>query len=63
MIVNGLCLRTWAWAWVDGMRCEGSTSRNGDGPALEMGLLGVHLTWTGEMIYKSLMIDFGGDVS
>ena len=45
------------------MRCEGNTSRNGDGPVLEMGLLGVHLTWIGEMIYKSLMIDFGGDVS
>ena len=56
-------MRTWAWAWVEGMRCEGNTSRNGDGPVLEMGLLGVHLTWIGEMIYKSLMIDFGGDVS
>ena len=50
-------------SWVDGTGCGGSSSRNGDGPALEKRLLGVHLTWTGEMIYKSLMIDFGGDVS
>ena len=40
----------------------GQLFKNGDGTALEMGLLGVHLTWTSEMIYKSLMIDFGGDV-
>lgn len=30
-------------SWVDGTRCGGSFSRNGDGrPALEMGLLRVH---------------------